>query len=226
MTSPNLNLSLHNHRGDRRQTAQDILLFPVAIKRQTTQRSSFRQNRCFLWSTGFHRLWPSSLAVCTDLLLITGLISHCCVLVAYLDCPPWSASSVYHFIFWCTKPQQLRCRASLAWELFDLCLCSQAIAPRTGRASCWVLSSSYWFHGTLVCLLHQLTAHQLCTAEFGVDWLPDWVLVLISLAFLPHSPQTASPVQGRLQRRPAARCSVGPWGPTGHWKAAPPGLDA
>lgn len=105
------------------------------------------------------------------------------------------------------------CRASLAWKPFPLCLCTQDITAHTGRAFRWVLSSSYWFHGTLACLLHQLRAHQLCTTGFRVDWLPERVLVLIWFAFLPHSPQTASPVQGRLEQRPAASWNVGPRGP-------------
>lgn len=151
---------------------------------------------------------------CVDLLLITGLVSHCSVLAA--DISILGSCSMINrliLIFQCTIPKQLKCRASLAWEPFPLCLCTQAIAPHTGRASRWVLSNSYWFHGTLVCLLHQLRAHQLCTTGFGVDWLPERVLVLIWFTFLPRSPQTASPVQGRLQRRPAAGWNVGPWGP-------------
>lgn len=130
---------------------------------------------------------------CTDVLLITGLLSHCAVLAAEIStfgmCSVMDQFiSVFNF-FLGYNTQQLKCRASLAWEPSLLCLCTQAIASHTGRASRWVLSNSYWFHGTLVCLLHQLRAHQLCTTGFGPDWLPGFsaYLICIFAALSPNS---------------------------------------
>lgn len=153
---------------------------------------------------------------CIDLLLITGLVSLCSVLVAEISILGMRSMDVQLILLFnfpvYNIPQQLKCRASLAWEPFLPCLCTQAIAPHTGRASRWVLSNSCWFHGTLVCLLHQLRAHQLCTTGFGVAGLSEkgFSAYLIWI-FLPPAPQTASPVQGRLQQRPAAGWNTGPW---------------